>query len=410
MHSFLKYSLLLAFFGSSCTLPPPCCPPQMDIPFEWHSKTSEGMHSEATDCFLWWKSLNDPALNSLMERAAFQNLDLAIAGTRILEARAAARVKEADCLPHASFNCDFDECNSCCSPILSNSNCFEGCFDAGRKIGQFEARKCEICASQNPRIEALYDSFDQAWVTLSAELARNYVELRALQLRMKVIHSTIEAQKESQQLTEDLLGIGMSNTIDAAQAEAQSSTLAAERPLIQLAIQRTIHRISILLGQAPGELYAELSIPQVLPRPPRDMPIGIPSNLLRRRPDIRLAESRLMQGDCNCNKAKTKQAIFEYQKTVLEALEETENALASFHAELERNDYLLHAQDSAQKSYDAISDLYKNGFKGYMDALAAQRTLFTAKNAYIQSQLDLLTHYIALYKSLGGGWYGCCTD
>lgn len=483
MHSFLKFSLFLAFFGSSCTLTPPYTPPKMDIPLEWHTEPSDGMECEVAECFVWWKSLNDPTLNSLMERAAFQNLDLSIAGTRILEARAARRGKDADLLPHvdASLNYGHLTCHSnrlihdivkTCNPCKKrhrslNLNLFEVGFDVDWEIDLFGVRKYELNA-MDARTDASYESFSQVFVTLSAEIARNYVELRGLQLRLELIRNTIEAQKESLQLTEDLLDIGMSNTVDTAQAEGQYSTLAAEKPLIQLAIQKTIHRLSILLGHPPGELFAELSIPQELPLLPCDRPIGIPSDLLRRRPDIKIAErnlaaayegigsamaalfprlslrgfvgditthlntlcnpaksgtwfagpqllmplfnSHLIKQDVNFNKIKTKQALFEYQKTVLGALEETENAIASFHAELERNHYLLHAQDSAQRAYGLIFDLYKNGFKGYMEVLLAQRTLFTAQNAYIQSQMDLLMHYIVLYKSLGGGWDVCCAD
>ncbi|MBA2368915.1 MAG: TolC family protein [Candidatus Protochlamydia sp.] len=406
MHSIFKLFIFLALFGTSCTVPPPCSLSQMDIPAEWHSTTSEGMHSQSTDCFRWWKALNDPILDSLMERAAFQNLDLAIAGTRILEARNARRLNNCDKLSDCAAPCIVQACNDRSN---QQKNLFEMGFDADWEMGIL-APDFKIGLPLNAKAEAAHENFEKVWVTLSAEIARNYVELRAFQQRLNVVRSTIEAQKESLQLTQDLLKMGMSSSVDAAQAEGQYSMLAAEQPLIELAIKKTIHRLSILLGQGPGELYAELSSPQDLPKVPKDFPIGIPTDLLKRRPDIRLAEINLMQQSGNVNNIKTKQALFEYQKAVLEALEEAENAITSFHVQLERRHYLLQSQESAQSAYDLTFDLFKNGFRGYMDALLAQRTLFTARNAYIQSRLDLLTQYIALYKALGGAWYGCCAD
>lgn len=462
--------LLLNFVLLGCTVGPKYEPPSMEIPCEWHSPASEGMQIEPQDdCFLWWESLNDPILNSLIERASCQNLDLHIAATRILEARLEEKGGQASLYPHLDASAAYGHVQynqktlnkilgDCCRHKGSESknlNFFEFGFDAEWELDLFGMRAHEIKALK-AKIESSRESFCQLWVTLSAEVAKNYIELRSLQLRLAVLNKNINVQKDNLSLTESLIQGGFAGTIDQKQAEAQLSQLVAQEPQIKLSIDKAIHRLSILLGYPPGELFSELYEPCVLPSLPCQKPIGIPSELLRRRPDIRKAErdlaaateqvgvavaalfprlsltgfigdlgtmssngftwfaspqlllpifnSKLLKQDVEFNKIKTRQAYYEYQKIVLEALEEAENAIASFHYELERNHQLGQAWKANQETYELTFQLYEKGFKNYVDVLDINRSLLAAEEAYLQSQSELLYHYVALYKALGGGW------
>ena len=323
------------------------------------------------------------------------------------------------------------------------------------EIDLFGMKKHEINALK-AKIDSSEAEFCHIRITLSAEVARNYIELRGLQQRLKVMARDIDAQKETLQLTTNLIDFGFADAVDQMQAEEQLSLLSAQKPQIELSIHKTIHRLSLLLGYTPGHLFDELCEPCMLPSLPCETPIGIPSELLRRRPDIRKAErelaaatelvgsavaalfprlslqgfigdistlcsgsftwfadsqvlfpifnSKLLEQDVAINKIKAGQALYEYKKTVLAALEEAENAIASFHYERERNRSLKQAQETSKEAYELALQLYRSGFKDYLEVLITHRSLLSAEDAYLQSQMELLFHYISLYKAIGGGW------
>jgi outer membrane protein, multidrug efflux system len=481
MHKISVWSIFLATLVG-CQAGPRYQLPITEMPCEWHSPASEGMQEESAECFVWWQALNDPILTCLLQRAAEQNLDLSLAGTRILEARAQWKGKSGDLYPRldASATIGYFHGGKELVKEVFNPNClrksetnfFEIGFDAEWEIDLFGKTAYEIRAAK-ANLEAIEESYYNVWVTLSAEIARNYVELRGLQQRLRVLEQNIEFQKESIGLIEDLLNIGMVGEIDLKQAQGLLNELEAKKPLLELSVYKAIHRLSILLGYAPGELFNELTEPRELPLLPCDRPIGIPSELFQRRPDIRKAErelaaatekvgsaiaslfprislkgfvgevstqlhslcdpsnttilagsqilapifnSKMLMQDVNYSKIKTRQALYTYQKTVLEALEEAENAIASFHYELKRNEQLAQALQTHQEAYQLTMQLYQKGFKSYIDVLVSYRSVLAAQDTYIQGQANLLLHFISLYKALGGGWdisqcLGCeCED
>lgn len=473
----LKAILLCSLLFAGCTVGPAYNPPSMEIPDNWQTQSSEEMIDQPLDNFVWWEALNDPVLNRLIQDAAHQNLDLFIAGTRILEARAEVKGKGSDLYPHvdASVTCGHlyyskdALLNGIIAPAIGkhhhhhgnrNVNFFEIGFDAGWEIDLFGLTKHEMNALQ-ARLEAAEENLNDIWVSLSAEIGRNYIELRSLQQRQSLLLHNVEAQKESIHLTHQLFKIGIGSSIDLLQAEEQLSLLEAQKPQLVLSIEKAIHRLSILLGYAPGDLYRELCEPMPLPQLPCGKPIGIPSELLRRRPDIRRAErdlaaateyvgvavaslfprislmgfigdistqlkhltsgagntwfgapqllmpifnSRLLQQDVDLNKIRTRQALFEYQKTVLTALEEVENGIAAYRAESDRQQHLDKALQIDQHAYHLALDLHERGIKDYLEVLVTHRALLAVEDARLQNQTDLLLHFISLYKALGGDW------
>lgn len=460
------FFLLFLLTGCTvCTVGPKYIPPCLEVPEQWSSPLSEGMDLGRKECFLWLGSLNDPILTSLIERASLQNLDLHLAASRVLEARAEHKGGTSALLPHIDAAVGYEHVqynrnrmNSLLGTALKRNHIdfFEAGFDADWELDLFGMHAHEINALQ-AKIEASQEDFCHLWITLGAEIARNYIELRGAQLRLAVIEKNILAQEENMEMTNALTDQGFSSSIAQMQASEQLHVLKAEKPQIELSIKKTIHRLSILLGYSPGELLCELEQPYPLPIIPYSKPMCIPSELLRRRPDVKKAErdfaaaneqvgvavasmfprlslhgfigdivsicsgngyallggsqllfplfnSRLIKQDVNLNNVKSHQALYEYQKTVLKALEETENAIASYHYEAERNDHLRDALKASQDAYELTLNLYQKGFKNYLEVLAIHRTFLTAEASFIQSQCELLFQYIALYKALGGGW------
>lgn len=470
-----RYLLFFAFSG--CTVGPKYVPPVMDVPCEWHSTIAEGTCTDKADAleFIWWESLNDPILNSLMERAASQNLDIAIAASRVCQARRMHTGKKGDRLPHVDGSMGYYHAyynQETLNDLLSTKKCerhsgkknvdiFEIGFDADWEIDLFGKTTHELCALK-AEIESAQESLNDAWVTLSAEIGKNYIELRGYQQLLSVVSKNINAQQETVALTNDLVTVGLANSINHNQAQERLSLLEVKKPLLEMGINKAIYRLSVLLGYPPAELYDELTCSCTpLPSLPTGKPIGIPSELLRRRPDIRKAErevaaaterigsaiagmfprfslrgfvgdisthlpsllgssggtwfagpqllqpifnSRLIEQDICFNKIKAEQALLEYQKTVLLALEETENAIGALHGEMIRNEHLADAMNASQAAYNLVSDLYQNGFKDYFEVVIMQRSLGDNEEAFIQSNIDLLIHYISLYKALGGSF------
>lgn len=463
--------IFLLLFLSSCCIGSKYTPPCPDMPCAWHSP-QDGMETEPSfDNSNWWEAFDDPLLTWLIEQASEQNIDLFIAATRILEARAERKGKFFDYLPHidGSLTAGHLTYNKKgilhkvidCASHRHNIDFFEAGFDACWEIDFFGKTAHEIRASQ-ARLEAMEESYCDLWLTLSAEIARNYIELRTLQKRLVLLNDHIIAKQDAIHLTEELLRIGSLSSIDLHQVREQLHLLESKKPLLEFAIAKTINRLSVLLGCHPGALFEELCGCQELPQLPIYTPIGVPSDLLRRRPDIKRAErtlaaaneeigkamaalfpsfslkgfigginshlpslfhpesfvffiapqilapifnSKMLQQDVCYNQLKAEEACFEYQKVVLNALEESENAIASFHYEWEHNQSLADGLQASQETYELAQDLFARGIKSYLEVLPLFHAYLEAKEAHLQSEANLLSNYIALYKALGGGFF-----
>lgn len=464
-----RFSLpaFLAAILFGCTVGPKYEPPATNVPCDWHCAFS-GRTADSPDSYLWWKALKDPTLDCLIEDAVRGNLDLRIAVYRILEARAEHKGGCFAQYPHVDLTATYGhvqynqhlinkimDCDCSHGSSKRNLNFYEIGFDAEWEIDLFGKNAHDIRALK-ARTQATEEELHQVWITLSAEVARNYIELRGHQQRLELIDKEIAAQKETLDLMQGLMSNGFTNINDRRVAEEQLNLFLAQKPQIESAVRRAIHRISVLLGYPPAELYVCLQTPGPLPVLPYCSPIGVPSELLRRRPDIQKVErnlaaateqvgsavaamfprfsirgfigeiaalcngsftwfagpqllapifnSRLLEQDVRINKFKAQQVYYEYQKTVLEALEETENALAAFNCEIERCNYLEKAVESGRESYQEANQLYQHGFKNYLQVLESNRRLVESEESLLQCHIDALTHFIALYKALGGGW------
>lgn len=462
--------IFISFVLAGCTASPRYIAPALDIPCEWNCEHTQELESQSIDQCCWWYSLNDPVLNCLIEKAASQNLDLHIAMTRILEARMAVKGAMASILPHVDGTASYSYITfnqktlnnalfgrDWCRSRQRHLNVFEIGFDAEWELDLFGMNAHERYAAE-ARAESTQEDFLNAWVSLSAEIVKTYIELRGAQQRILILDKNIKAQNEIVELTKSLITAGFSGIMDQKQAEEQLNRLIAEKPLVEFSIHKSIHHLSILLGYFPQDLYCDLNTPQQLPLAPCNRNIGIPSEMMKRRPDIRKAErdlaaaseevavaaaamyprisltgflgelttfctsggsltgflgpqllvpifnSKLIKQDVCLNKIKVEQALFQYEKTVLEAFEETENAIAAFHYQLERNQQLHNLFEVTESSYSLSLQLYQKGLQDFLHVQTSHLSYLQAESALLQSQVDLLISYISLYKALGGGW------
>lgn len=452
------YLILLLLTG--CKVGPQYESPTIEIPCEWNCQND--FQNGSADCFVWWQELNDPVLTCLIEQAEENNLDLYMAAERIRQVRFEQKGAGFSQLPHIDATATYGHLQynrkllnkvlgTNCSKGTKNIDFFEIGFDAEWEMDLFgrNERQMEILKA---RLETSIQDYYGIWITLSAEVARNYIQLRGLQHQLKVILKDIDSQEDTVQLTKGLIQAGFASTIDLSQTEEQLKMLQAQQPQIELAIQKIHHRLSILLGSSPGKLNIEEG---PLPMIPCYKPIGIPSELLRRRPDIQKAEkelviatekvglaiadlfprfslygfvgeigtfcgggsptwlvgpqllapifnSKLLQQDVDITKSQVQESLYKYQKVIFEALEEAENSIAAFHAELERNKRLEEVQKISLQAYELTLQLYERGLKNYLEVVVAYRSYLTNRTAFIQSQVDLLEQYISLYKALGG--------
>ena len=462
----MKRSLYLLLFLSGCSLHEPYRVPTLDIPCEWQTEVPD---VERDECFNWWTHLNDPMLSALMLMASEGNLDLQIGMMRVLQARTEANGKKGDLYPHldGSFNCGHVSFNKKLLDHLVHKSClnnssfsfFEIGFDAEWELDFFGKTAHDIAALKAHE-EAVQEDLSAIWVTLSAEIAKNYVELRGLQSRKQLLLEKVEIQTEELTLSEELRTRGLIKTQELNQIIADQNTLAAEIPNIELNISKAINRISTLLGYNPGELSDYLCYYQPLELP-YNAPIGLPSELLQRRPDIRKAErelasatekigsaiaslfprfslwgfvgdvstkggslfdsssftwgvgpqvlvpifnSKLLLQDVEYNKLATQEALYTYQKTVIEALEEAENAIAAYSAGETTLQHIQKTSQTLQESQEYEEELLRKGVSSTLSLLTIKKQTLAAKDTEMQEKTAQLIRYIAVYKALGGSW------
>jgi NodT family efflux transporter outer membrane factor (OMF) lipoprotein len=298
-------------------------------------------------------------------------------------------------------------------------------------------------------------------VSLLAEVARNYSELRGFQKRLDIVHQNINLQQDSLDLTKVRADAGLGTQFDVERQSAQLDSTRALVPQLETAAIQTIHRLGVLLGEEPGTLLTELTDTKPLPTVPPVVPVGLPGDLLKRRPDIREADARVaaetarvgvaradlfpkilltgaagrqgtepsgltlgtgnffsvgpaitlpiftagkIRGNIEAQKQRLEQAVTQYQSTVLKSLEETENALVAYGHEKDRQEKLVAAVEASRQATMLANELYTRGLSDFLSVLDAQRQQLAADDDLAQSDTAVITNLVALYKALGGGW------
>ena len=410
----------------------------------------------------FWTEFDDETLNQLIDDALLANHDLRIALGHLVEARAARRESLFDLAPTvtAAGGHTNELVPSVQAGFPFSASYYDAGFDATWELDLF-GRVRRGVEARSAELQGAEASLQDAQVSITAEVARTYFELRGQQTQLAVAQRNVINQTDTLQLTQARLDAGRGTELDTSRAQSQlSSTLSTIAPL-QAAVARSIHRLGVLTGRDPNALTSLLAPPRELPELPKIAAIGDPASLLRRRPDIRVAERQLAAstalvgvaiGDYfpkvtfngnftyaavspgNLGTAPSRSylvgpgiswaafdlgrvhaqvaqaharddvALATYEQTVLKALEETENALVT-HARA--RDSLTHVADAAEASATAARlarTRYEGGYVDFLEVLDAERTQLEAEDRLAQSRTDTATSLIAVYKALGGGW------
>jgi outer membrane protein, multidrug efflux system len=413
---------------------------------------------------LWWQRFQDPKLTALVDEALRTNLDLRLAEARLRQSRAARGVVAGGLWPGLTASGSYARQHFGTGGVQRSGDrdFFQAGLDAAWELDIFGGIRRNV-ESARANIEAAREDWHDLQVTLAAEVALNYVLLRGYQQQIVVAQDNLTAQQHTAEITRQKFAAGFVSGLDVANADAQVATTGSFIPGLQASAQQSIYALSVLLTRPPGELVQELSAPQPLPVTPPEVPVGLPSELLRRRPDIRAAEARLhaataqigvavadffpkfsltgslsyqhnlveslfsganrfssfgpavswpiFQGgsiaaNVRVQRALRDQAYLTYQKTVLTALQDVENALIAFSKEWEHRQLLNAAVEANRKAVELSKQLYSQGQTDFLNVLNAQRSLFAAEDALVQSTRSAALDLIAVYKALGGGWEG----
>jgi len=420
------------------------------------------------DLASWWTGLRDPVLNALVRRAIAGNPDLAAAASRVRAARQAERVTAAAEWPTVSASGDAITYNSnraaaASLPVPSHLNLYAAGFDASWEVDLFGGTRRAIQAAKANTAAADWARRD-GQVTLVAEVANDYLALRVFQARIALGRDELRREQDLQGLVNARRASGFVTDLDVNQQAVAVANAAAQIPQLVAEADVRIHALGVLLGQPPETLASELrSADASPPSAPSALPVGLPSELLRRRPDIREAERRLASASATIgvneaalyprlnllglasfggmtlddlfsrrnlvsagvgmltqpvfNAGKTRasiaqakeqedQARLAYEATVFAAFRDVEDALARYKAEDTRRTRLAQAVTAAESTLRIATDQYRTGFVTYINVLQAQDALLNDRDQLVQSDGLILTDLVALYKALGGGWAG----
>lgn len=413
----------------------------------------------------WWRVFDDPTLDDLMERAARQNLDIRMASARLRRARAQAVVASSAFLPEGGFAAEYERSRSPQSADISTftgryQHLFLAGFDASWEIDIFGGVRREIEASQ-AALEASREDLRDTLVTLRGEIARNYLEARGTQLRLKIATDEVRVRRQNADIIGARARAGLVSELDLARARGELASAEAMIPFFERSLKAAVHRLEVLLGEEPGSLDEEFRALRALPQIPDNLPVGLPSDLLRRRPDVRRAERELAAatarigvstaelfpkfsltgsfgyqtnqsgqlfsdrsnfwsigpamiwpvlnfrriiGQIEATKAVRDEVLAGYEKSVLLALEETENALVAISRERQRVSALTESVRANELAVTFAMERYVSGLQSYLAVIDAQRALYSAEDQLALSRQNHATAFVALYKALGGGW------
>ncbi len=452
-----------------CTVGPRCKRPAVAVPAQWSLIPGHGLSAQTNSIESWWTQFGDPTLDNLIHCAASSNLDLLQAADRVNEARASAGIVRSDFFLRigstaaASRNrvrvvAAQGRTSYAFVPIeLSN---FQGRFDASWELDVFGRIRSEYRAAKGDAAAAEEDR-SAVFVTVVADVARYYADLRGAQLRLSLAQQNITTDTDILSLTRVRTAAGLATETDVARASAQLESVAAQVPSLEAAIALNIYRLGVLLGEQPLVLEQELAAVKPLPSPPPLLFAGLPSDLIEQRPDIRQSEAKLyaqnarigaakadyfprfmltggagretavlhditlgaanlfsagpsvslpiftagrIRSNVALQQARANEASNAYRSTLLRAFEETQGALTRYAKDQNRLEHLRRAVAGEQDALALSQVQYRAGLADFLAVRDAERELYTRQDEEAQSSTALVTDAIAVYKALGGSY------
>jgi len=465
--------VLLAALAASCALGPRYTPPTPTMPAHWREMAAAVQPSGPPDLEQWWTAFQDPLLDDLVGRAVEANLDLKIAAARVREARAVRGIAASAALPQVDVHGQaartersdavppFNTAAAGGSPFGSRTqSIFEAGFDAEWELDVFGGVRSDVEAAI-AQVQSAEEARRDILVTLLADLARNYAELRGTQRQLEILDATVQSQQETLDLAQARFDAGLGTALDVERAEGLLEATKSRRPELERQANRAMYRLDVLIGREPGTLAPALEPSKRLPQQPPSLPELLPSDLLSRRPDLRRAErdvaaavARLrvaradlfprfsiggsfgrrsedvsdlgltgsqfwflvggvrlpilsggrIRANIQAQDAKQEEALRQYEKAVLTAVEDVENALSAQIREQRRLETLRAAVAANRRALDLATERYTGGLENFLSVLDAQRAVYGAEDGLAQSETSAVVSLIAVYKALGGGW------
>jgi multidrug efflux system outer membrane protein len=406
----------------------------------------------------WWGQFDDPVLDQLVRESLLANPDVRIAIARVNEARAVFSERRLDLAPHVTAGVEGTRTKQ---PVEGQgrveTDSYSAGFDAAWELDLF-GRVRRNTEAAHADLQAQRNDLQAAQVTVAAEVARNYFELRGTQKRLEVARRILQTLGDTQRLTESRFDLGAGSQLEVQSSLARVRAVEAEVPALEASEGQSRHRLAVLVGKRPGELDAVLA-PREAPAFAKALPIGDTTDLLRQRPDVRAAERRLaaatarvgvatadlfprvslrgfigflsggwgnlVNGDnrawqvtpsiswaafdmgsvrarLRASEAQADGVAAHYEKTVLGALEETENALLSYAKQQTQLKFRLEQSVAARRAAELAEVRYRAGSSDFLTLLDAQRTQLAADDALAQAEAGVNVGVVAIYKSLGG--------
>ncbi|MGK0187188.1 MAG: NodT family efflux transporter outer membrane factor (OMF) lipoprotein [Verrucomicrobiales bacterium] len=457
-------TLLLA----GCTVGPNFQTPKETAPGKWASSQAD-LYETSPVRADWWRSFNDPQLTKVVEAAARSNKDLDQAAARVREARALRQVTASSLFPNIGASAstiketisDYGRIPAGAIPALAKRrDVFETGFDASWELDVFGGNRRKIEAA-DARLAGVEHAERATRLSILAETARNYLELRGAQRQLAIVDANLALQQRTLNLTKDKLRVGTGTELEVARAEGQLRATEARMPNLNAEIAAGAYRLSILTGQPPATLLDDLVKRKPLPAPPDIVPVGLPSDLLRRRPDIRRAERELaaatadvgvavadlfpkfsltgaagvealhfsdlfqsgsatsrlgpqirwpifqsgkIRANIKASEARADAAIAAYEQTVLTALGETETTLERYGRELQTRRKLQAAVAANQRAVELSTQRFESGAGTLFEVIDAEARVLAIETELVESETAIVVKLATLYKALGGGW------
>jgi NodT family efflux transporter outer membrane factor (OMF) lipoprotein len=450
--------------GGCVAVGPDYVPVAPKAPSKWQTELEDGLNDAPLNpetLAQWWTTIEDPQLFSLEQRAVKGNLNLQEARARIREARALRGISEAQLFPvvDATGSMTRNRPSEKISPETTNTLYAAG-FDAGWEIDIFGGLRRAVEAAQ-ANLEASQEQLHDVLVSLLAEVALNYLEVRTFQARLAVTGKNIKAQQETYELNRSRNQAGIISELPVQQALYNLERSRSQIPPLQTGLAAAKNRLAVLLGENPGVLDDELDEEKPIPVPPVSVAVGVPAETLRHRPDIRRAERNLaaktaligvatadlypkfrllgsigleslhdedflewssrtwrigpgvswnifdagaIRQNIEVQSARQEQALIQYESTVLGALEEVEDVLVAYTKVRRRREYLVKATEAARQADLLARDQFSAGLVDFSNVLITQLALLSLEDDLAQSEGNVTSTLVLLYKALGGGW------
>ncbi len=439
--------------------------PDTILPDRWHKNLSADLHSGSSSLEQWWTRFHDPTLTRLIDTARESNRDLAIAYERINEARAARGIASSQLFPQIDVTGSVnrgrtsENIGSPTPPAGKTNDFWSTGLDSGWELDFFGGVRRTV-ESANASMEASEELYRDTMVSLLAEVALSYIQVRTIEERIRLAEKNVTNQSDSLKLTEDRLQAGLAPELDVSQATSNLATTRAVIPSLRNERDLALNRLSVLLGCYPLDTDRLLRGSKTIPSPSRSAGVGIPADLVRSRPDIRAAERALaaqaarvgvaeadlfprftlsgtfqlqslsssnlpqsnsrnyafgpsfrwnifsagkIKNQIAVEESRTKQAYLDYENTVLKGVAEVEGALSSVSNERDRFSALSTAVSSSQKTVELVKSNYKQGLVNFQSVLDAERTIFANEDSLAVSKGQIAAAYVTLFKALGGG-------